>query len=110
MLQFVRQKLKNKKGLNFCLLAGMVLLIAVFSCHPTFAQGSCTRMLLRLFEEQAEATQQFPAVFSREESRGTADTAALLARMDAYADKWTEYVAVDTVETVEYLRLSGDHV
>ena len=45
MLRFVFCKIKNKKGLNLCLLLGITLFIALFVCHPMFERGAGNQVL-----------------------------------------------------------------
>ena len=53
MLQFVWNKIKNKKWLNLCLLVGITLLIALFACHPMFEKGASNQVLETGFEDYA---------------------------------------------------------
>lgn len=110
MLHFIRNKIKNKRWLNLCLLTGISLLAAVFTCHPMIENGSNNRLLMTGFEEYVEENNEFPAVFTRSGAYETADyptAQSIFERMEAYEDKWTEYVAVDTVISRQYLKLSG---
>lgn len=100
MLRFVLQKIKNKKWMNFCLFAGISLLVGVFTCHPMFRQGAGSQLLNQAFADYAKEHQEYPAVFQKTGSLETADfasTEALFAYMDAYENKWQEYVAVPSV-------------
>lgn len=109
MLSFIHHKIKNKKWLHACLLTGLTLLVAVFACHPMLEDGADDRLLASAFAEYAEENGEFPAVFSREgsyetETYGTA--AAVYERLDAYEEKWLNYVDVDPVISQQYLKLS----
>ncbi len=111
MLQFVRQKIKNKKWLNLCLLAGISLLVAVFTCHPMFERGARNQILQTAFEDYAKETNEFPAIIRREENyeiSENADTQSLYKRMDAYEKKWLEYIKADAVESCQVLMLPGN--
>lgn len=111
MLHFVIQKIKNKKWLNLCLLAGITLLAAVFACHPMFANGADDALLQTGFVDYASENEEFPAVFSRSGSYDTKqyqDVQSIYDRMDAYETKWLEYVDVEPVVSQQSLKLSGD--
>lgn len=111
MLQFVRQKIKNKKWLNLCLLAGISLLVAVFTCHPMFEEGAGNQLLQTAFIDYAAGEGEFPAIIDREkayEMEEYKDTKAIYAQMDKYEQKWREYIAVDTVESSQSLTLPGN--
>ncbi len=113
MLRFVIQKIKNKKCLNLCLLAGISMLAAVFTCHPMFEQGAGNQILQTAFADYAEEKNQFPAVIGRSENYELSrdmDVQTLFGRMEAYEKKWLEYIAVDAVESVRVLMLSGNTV
>lgn len=111
MLQFVRRKIKNKKWLNLCLLAGISLLVAIFSCHPMFEQGASNQILQTAFEDYAEEKNEFPAVIGRSENYEDlldVGVETLFRRMDAYERKWLEYIKVDAVESGQVLMISGN--
>lgn len=111
MLQFVIHKIKNKKWLNLCLLAGITLLAAVFACHPMFAGGADNWLLQTGFADYVAEKEEFPAVFARSGSYDTKqykNVQTIYERLDAYEAKWTEYVNVDPVGSQQSLKLSGD--
>ncbi len=110
MFQFIRRKIKNKKWLNLCLLVGIILLVAVFACHPMFERGAANQLLQTAFENYVEEKKEFPAVITREENYQVEeykDTQAIYDRMDAYENKWQEYVEADTVSSNQSLMFSG---
>lgn len=110
MLQFVRQKIKNKKWLNLCLLAGFSLLVAVFTCHPMFERGSGNQLLQTAFEDHAAEKKEFPAAIGREENYEIEEyknTQAIYDRMDAFEKKWLEYIDIDAVESSQALLING---
>lgn len=110
MLHFVFCKIKNKKGLNLCLLMGIALFVALFVCHPMFERGAGNQVLRTGFETYAKEQETFPAVMNRSGSYSTKDydsAEKVLKKLQAYEKKWTEYVAVDTVASEQYLSLSG---
>ncbi len=111
LLQFVRQKIKNKKWLNLCLLAGISLLAAVFTCHPMFEEGAGNQLLQTAFVDYAAEEGEFPAIIDREkvyEMEEYKDTQALYDQMDKCEKKWQEYIAVDTVVSSQSLMLPGN--
>lgn len=113
MLQFVWNKIKNKKWLNLCLLIGIALLIALFVCHPMFEKGADNQVLQRSFVNYAKEKEEFPAIMERNGTYDVADypdTASIYERLDAYENKWTEYVAVDEVASQRYLGIAGGNV
>ena len=59
MLRFVFCKIKNKKGLNLCLLLGITLFIALFVCHPMFERGAGNQVLRTGFETYEPQWQLF---------------------------------------------------
>lgn len=111
MLRFVCQKIKNRKWLNLCLLAGISLLAAIFSCHPMFEKGAANQILQTAFLDYAEEANEFPAVITRNENyefSSDVSVQTLIDRMSAYEKKWLEYIAVDTVESSQVLMLTGN--
>lgn len=111
MLRFVYRKIKNEKWLNLCLLAGITLLAAIFSCHPMFEKGAANQILQTAFSDYAKEKNEFPAVIRRSENyelSGAADVETLKKRMDAYEKKWLEYLETDVVESGRVLMLTGN--
>lgn len=109
MLHIVLQKIRNKKWLNLCLLAGITLLVAVFSCHPMFEKGADNQLLQQAMEEYAQQNGEFPAALRRKvsyetEKYGSVD--AIVNQMASYETKWLEYVEVDPVASQKFLSLS----
>lgn len=114
MFRFVIKKIKNKKWLNLCLLAGISFLTAVFACHPMFRAGAGNRILQTAFVDYAKENNEFPAVIARKEhyefAGGTNEITvqSLFSRMDAYEKKWLEYIETDVVESTKVLALTGN--
>lgn len=110
MLSFVLHKIKNKKWLNLCLLAGISLLAAVFICHPMLEHGSANRLLRTGFAEYARENVEFPAVIS---GSGLYDTnecptsAAVYEKLDELEESWLKYIGAYPVVSQRYLKLSG---
>ena len=113
MLRFVVKKIKNKKWLNLCLLAGISLLVAIFSCHPMFEKGAGNQILQTAFADYAKEENECPATIGRSENyefSSDVSVQSLFSRMDAYEKKWLEYIEVDAVESSRELFLSGNAV
>lgn len=113
VLRFVFKKIKNKKWLNFCLLVGISLLVAVFSCHPMFEKGAGNHILQTAFVEFAEEENEFPAIIERSETYELTEGTSvefLFKRMDAYEKKWLEYIEVETIQSDKTLALSGNTI
>lgn len=111
MLRFVFRKIKNKKWLNLCLLAGISLLAAIFSCHPMFEKGSANQILQTAFSDYAEEANEFPAMITRNETyefSSDISVQTLVDRMSAYEKKWLEYIAVEPVESSQVFMLTGN--
>ncbi|MBQ8765506.1 MAG: hypothetical protein IJZ16_01760, partial [Clostridia bacterium] len=62
MLNFVWQKILNKKWLISCLLAGAILLIAIASCNPMYTHAALQKTLTDQLEEQMLESGQYPAI------------------------------------------------
>ncbi len=110
MLRFTLQKIKNKKGLNLCLLVGIMLLAAVFSCHPMLVNGSCNRLIATAFTDYAKEHQEYPAVFSKSGSCSTkqyASAESVYELMDNYEENWQRYVDVGRIESCQYIKTSS---
>lgn len=113
MLQFVWNKIKNKKWLNLCLLVGITLLIALFACHPMFEKGASNQVLETGFEDYARNQKEFPAIVGRTGSYDAAEyptAQSVYDRLQSYEDKWTDYIQVNTAASQKYLNLSGGKV
>jgi putative ABC transport system permease protein len=110
MLRFIKHKLLNKKWLNFCLLVGVALLAAVFSCHTMFKDGSLNKLLQKDFTDYAEENGKYPAVISRSGSCSVdscSDVASVYERLESYEAKWTEYIDTDVVNSEQIIRVTG---
>ncbi|MCM1308859.1 MAG: hypothetical protein NC223_09710, partial [Butyrivibrio sp.] len=110
MLRFVLHKIKNKKWLNLCLLAGISLLAAVFACHPMLENGSANRLLRTGFAEYVEENGQFPAVISKNglyDTESCPTAASVYERLNEQEEGWLEQIGAYAVVSQKYLRLSG---
>ena len=107
MLQFIKNKITNKKLLNLSLLAGVVLLAGLLSVYPMFREGSLNKLLRTMFESYIEENEQYPAVISRnglltEGEFTTVDD--LIKEMDEYENVWSEYISSPVVERQQLMR------
>ena len=101
MFKFLSHKLLNKKWLNFCLLLGIVFLVAIVSCNPMFKNGAMDMAISAKFDSYIEDNNEYSAVIGRSGSCATdsyADTNAVSERVDAYVDKWMSYIDVPILE------------
>lgn len=104
MLEFVRQKIKNKMWLSLCLVLGLSFLVAVFSCHPMFKSGSLDRLLHNMFVQYIEENNEYPTVMSREASYSAESyhtAAEIYAGMRGYQDTWEKYLPDLSVVTTQ---------
>lgn len=111
MWRFLRSKLKNKLWLNFCLLLGLILLVAVMSCQPMFRIGSMDRYLLENYQDLTIEKNVYPAVIGR---TGSLDIEKynsfdkVMERMQKYHSKWKEYLGIDPVDSqIKFLVKKG---
>lgn len=65
MFRFITQKIKNQIWLSLCLLLGMSLLVAVFSCQAMYQKGSLDKLLQTYFADHLESAQEYPAYIGR---------------------------------------------
>ncbi len=112
MFKFLSHKLLNKKWLNFCLLLGIILLVAIVSCNPMFKNGAMDMALSENFDSYIEDNNEYSAIIGRAGSCATdsyADTDAVNARVDAYVDKWMSYIDVPILEEQVRMSLEGTY-
>lgn len=110
MLQFIKNKIKNKKLLNLSLLTGVILLAGLLCVYPMFREGSLNKLLMTMFCDYIEENEQYPAVITRnglltEGEFTTVD--ALLKEMDAYENSWAKYLACKPIERQRLIRVAG---
>lgn len=110
MLHMVLQKIKNQKWLNLCLFTGILLILAMFSCHPMLEKGAGSGILRRGFTDYAEETEKFPAILQRsgrwKEIKGK-KISALEKRLDQYTAQWQNYIDTGIVDSQRSFTLSG---
>lgn len=111
MFSYVIRKMRNKRWLNLCLLAGILLFSAVFVCHPMFEKGAENKILQDLFTGYAEKEQRYPAVLSYASGSGEEFHSLQEAynRMDALKDDWQENVDAGTISVMQYISLPAQN-
>lgn len=109
MFRFVISKIKNKKWLSVCLLIGISLLVAVFTCHPMLENGAADNLLKEGFSSYVETNNLYPAVLSRNSVYQRTDYGTTIDRikeMEQFEALWLKYVGVKKVESQKYVRVS----
>lgn len=111
MFSYVIRKMRNKRWLNLCLLAGILLFSAVFVCHPMFEKGAENKILQDLFTGYAEKEQRYPAVLSYASGSGEEfhSLQEVYNRMDALKDDWQENVDAGTISVMQYVSLPAQN-
>lgn len=66
MLQFISQKLLNKKWLILSVLIGNILLVAIASCNPMYTKAALQKMLTTEMSNYLEEKNQYPGLISVE--------------------------------------------
>lgn len=110
MLHIVLQKIKNRKWLNLCLFTGILLILAMFSCHPMLEKGAGSGILRREFSGYAKENLKYPAILQRSGSWETIKgkkVSALEKQMDEYTNQWQEYIDTGIVDSQRSLTLPG---
>lgn len=107
MFSYVIRKMRNKKWLNLCLLAGIILFTAVFACHPMFEKGAENKILQQLFTSYAEEQERYPAVLSYVSGSETGFHSLQEAydKMDALKSDWQKNLDVRTVGIMQHVSL-----
>lgn len=107
MFSYVIRKMKNKRWLNLCLLTGIILLTAVFVCHPMFEKGAENKILQQLFSDYAEEQERYPAVLSyvSGSESGVHSLQEVYDKMDARQQDWQETVDAGTVGVMQHVSL-----
>ncbi len=108
MFHMIIKKIKNKLWLTLCLLLGMALLVAVFSCQPMFKKGSLNMLLDSSFRQVVEEDNEYPVVIGRPGAynvEGLNGVEDVVAGVENYHKVWTEYLTdVDVLakQTIVY--------
>lgn len=110
MLQFIKNKIKNKKLLNLSLLVGVILLAGLLCVYPMFREGSLNKLLMTMFHDFAIENEQYPAVITRNglltEGEFTS-VDALVKDMEQYEKVWSQYLVSKPIERQQMIRIAG---
>lgn len=109
MLHMVLQKIKNQKWLNLCLFTGILLITAMFSCHPMLEQGAGSGILRRGFRDYVKENKKYPAILQRSGilKEYKKEISALEKGLDQYKDQWQKYIDTGLAGSQRSLTLSG---
>ncbi|MCQ2421701.1 MAG: FtsX-like permease family protein [Lachnospiraceae bacterium] len=66
MLQFIAQKLMNKKWLILSVVIGNILLVAIASCNPMYTKAALQKMLSTEMDNYLDEKNQYPGMISVE--------------------------------------------
>ena len=105
MLLFVKEKIINKKWLNLCLLVGIILLTAVFSCYPMMAEGAGNQLLRYAFNSSIEENGKFPATVSRTSALAVEDVDHAIAYVEKQEQGWISALGIPAVISQKVLSL-----
>lgn len=109
MIYFVINKIKNKKWLSICLLVGITLLIAIFSCHPMLEKGAADNLLQESFAKSVKEKNEHSFIISDKfigADSGGKTIDELLSSMNDKEAYWQSYVKLDKIDSQHYIRLS----
>ncbi len=110
MLHMVLQKIKNQKWLNLCLFTGILLITAMFSCHPMLEQGAGSGILRRGFRDYAKENKKYPAILQRNgrwKEINKKEISALEKGLNQYKEQWQKYIDTGIVDSQRSLTLPG---
>lgn len=108
MFNFIKQKIFNKKWLNFCLLMGVVLLSGFLCVYPMFLKGSLDKMLQTLMNDYIEQNNSYPVVLltkGRLYGRDDLNVDTELEFISKYRENWTQYVDVPVIAEQQILEV-----
>lgn len=105
MLQFVWQKICNKKWLILSLLIGNLLLVAIAAASPMYTKAALQRMLTRTMSDYTVENNSFPTTLAFYSS--AANDHALLEEDAAYINSLEELLGVKPTSVVYNRYLSG---
>lgn len=110
MFRFIKNKIKNKKLLNFSLLTGVVLLTAFLCIYPMFREGSLNKLLRSMFVEHIGNEEEYPAVLSKNDSvvkdDGT-EVADIISMLNSDKDKWGSQISIPIVQNQKVITSKG---
>lgn len=110
MLHIVLQKIKNQKWLNLCLFMGIIMITAMFSCHPMLEKGAGSGILQRAFSDYAKESQKYPAVLQRHgvwKKINNKNVSAMEKGLDVYISQWQDYIDTGIVAGQRFFTLNG---
>ena len=108
MITLLKGKILNRKGLNLCLLFGIVLFLSVAICTPMFEEGSYNRLIQSKFDDYITANNEWPMYIGRGESLVTEQALnpdSVLKQMDEYLAIWNSYLGVDVSALQQFIKL-----
>ncbi|MBO4696865.1 MAG: FtsX-like permease family protein [Lachnospiraceae bacterium] len=95
MLQFIAQKLLNKKWLILSIVIGNILLVAIASCNPMYTKAALRKMLTSEMDTYLEEKNQYPGTIYVDASFGNS---TLKDKSSAYFSDYTN--ALETVKNL----------
>lgn len=108
MITLLKGKILNRKGLNLCLLFGIVLFLSVAICTPMFEEGSYNRLIQSKFDDYITVNNEWPMYIGRGESLVTEQALnpdSVLKQMDEYLAIWNSYLGVDVSALQQFIKL-----
>lgn len=111
MLQFIAQKLLNKKWLILCILIGNILLVAIASCNPMYTKAAKEKMLTSKMDNYLLDQNKYPGLVQVEAKLSP----SLLAKKQSgvftsymnVLDKVREMYGIDPMIQVAYLGMTN---
>ena len=115
MIRFIFTKIKNKYKLYFCLVIGIVTIIAVTSLIMMFRNGSLNKLIQSSFITSYEKNNsKYPATLSRLEEieyKPNTDMVKLATEsMDSYEKSWEDYLELPVISYQRLLMLKGRNI
>ncbi|MDE7224743.1 MAG: FtsX-like permease family protein [Acetatifactor sp.] len=110
MITLIFQKLVHKKWMVLCLLIGNILLVAVAVSYPLYRNSSFQRMLTDEFEQYAEKTGEWPAIWGVSHSRSRGKDGVSYKQLADYVDRCQAQLNVPLYQEIEYLSTSLNNV
>jgi putative ABC transport system permease protein len=92
----VINKIKNNKGMMFCLLLGIVLAIAIISSIPVYTNGILQRMLIKDMEKYQLDNNEYPGKYLYDRDFLTQEKEKNMKMFDTYSKTFNESVSKST--------------
>ena len=112
MLQFIAQKLLNKKWLILCIVIGNILLVAIASCNPMYTKAALQKMLTTEMENYLVEKNLYPGTIQIETKIGQS---ILQKKKTSYFNDYTrvfdtvkELYAVEPMLQVAYMGVTNE--